>query len=125
MATLGTPGDLGYPDRLRIVKPGTGGVQNPTTGEWTAAPVQVVYDGAAAFYDTGAALRRTRDGRVVEAWECEAYLPPAAEKAGVLATIRPDQPCTLEWADGSRSSAEVIRARRIDAVVELTRLVAL
>jgi hypothetical protein len=125
MSTLGDAGDIPYRERVLIAVPGAGGVQDPTTGIWSAAPAQTIYEGVADVQDAGAALRRDASGRLVESWDAVAFLPPAAEKAGVLARIRPDQAVTITWADGSHASAAVVRARRIDGAVELGRLASL
>lgn len=104
-----------FPHRLVITRPGEGGAQDRETGAWVPAPPLHLYDGSADVQDGGVVLERAVDHTPTLTSDASAFL----EDWSGIGRIRPDDDARVVWEDGSESSGQVVRARRLDGVLFL------
>ena len=104
---------IGYPHRLRITRPGTGGSQDPDTGEWTPATEVVAYDDWADVQDAGEAVPRTATGQPVKESDATAFLKD--EEAGLEIAV--DDKAVVTYPDGRYAEGEVKFVRDLDGAV--------
>ncbi len=112
-----------YPHHLRVTRQGSGGTQNPDTGEWTPPVEAVLYDGPADYQDKSVVVERDADGTPTRSADGTAYVPDYQRKSVRL--MQPGDHAVVRFPaseGGGVEDAAIAETQVMDGAVFLNRV---